>query len=130
MESAEGFTDLVLSEGFEDYENGTIPENAIALVKSRDAAIRAECTRKWISTKERLPEDGQRCLVSVYGFSCPTPYTADFIKRKVGGAFVPIYDDITAEHPMSMSQYSISMAEFDLQPSYWMPLPEPPKGEL
>lgn len=39
MESAEAFVELVLDEGSIDYENGDIPELAIALVKSRDAAI-------------------------------------------------------------------------------------------
>ena len=83
----------------------------------------------WISVYDRLPEDGQRVLISLYGFTTPTLYTADFIKRLKGWIFIPVYDDILAEHPMSQRPYSISMAEFDIQPDYWMPLPEPPKEQ-
>lgn len=43
MESAEGFIDLVLSAGYDDFENGQKPEEAIALVKSRDKAILEKC---------------------------------------------------------------------------------------
>lgn len=82
---------------------------------------------KWINTKDKTPEDGDRVLVAIYGFTCPTLYTADFIKCKKGnGIFIPVYDDITSEHPMSLSQVSLSMAEFEIQPSHWMPLPELP----
>ena len=53
MESARGFTELVLSAGFHDWENGDTPTEAIALVESRDAAIRAECAdRAWPLLKQ------------------------------------------------------------------------------
>lgn len=50
MESAKGFTDMVLEAGFYDFENGDEPTEAIALVESRDAGIlrdAAERAHKW-----------------------------------------------------------------------------------
>jgi hypothetical protein len=59
MESAEGFTELVLSEGFEDYENGQTQVSAITLVESRDAAIRAECAERFVKAyrKDRISDE-------------------------------------------------------------------------
>lgn len=77
MESAEAFVDLVLGEGWMDYENGDTPERAIALVKSRDEAISQAVMKatepRWFDIREQVPSNGQLCVVasaeSIFGLA-------------------------------------------------------------
>ena len=68
---------------------------------------------KWISVKDRLPEKCGRFLV--YG-SRGGIYTAEF--RKFG--------DLGGEYP---HWHKLNSKNHRCDPTHWMPLPEPPKGE-
>ena len=54
MESAKGFAEVILNAGFRDYEDGIISEEVIALVESRDKAIRKEEEEKLEKFKKRI----------------------------------------------------------------------------
>ena len=78
-----------------------------------EAALREQEERRWISAKERLPEDDDYVLVIVSGKA----------------------ENITLDNSLELAQFSISEGWIlemwpeweDPDVKYWIPLPEPPK---
>lgn len=68
---------------------------------------------KWIPVTEQLPEECGRFLV--YGSRGGT-YTAEFRK----------FSDFGSEYP---HWHKLNSKNHHCEPTHWMPLPEPPKGE-
>ena len=79
-------------------------ENSGRLLMAAFARLK-EKVPTWISEKERLPEQGERVLVSNGGFICES-YLSQSGKWQRGGVDM-----------------------FFMTPSHWMPLPEPPKED-
>ena len=69
--------------------------------------------QEWIPVTERLPEKCDRFLV--YG-SRGGIYTAEFRK----------FSDFGGEYP---HWHKLNSKNHHCEPTHWMPLPEPPKGE-
>ena len=63
--------------------------------------------QEWISVKDRLPQPGERVLVCI------------------GAVFEAFIDDAGKWQ----RYYSAPLNEVLGEPTYWMPLPQPPKGE-
>ena len=63
--------------------------------------------QEWISVKDRLPETGERVLVCI------------------GAVFEAFIDD----GGKWQRYYSAPLNEVLGEPTHWMPLPQPPKGE-
>ena len=63
--------------------------------------------QEWISVKDRLPEPGERVLVCI------------------GAVFEAFIDDAGKWQ----RYYSAPLNEVLGEPTHWMPLPQPPKGE-
>ena len=87
-----------------------IPKNQMALQMAIDD-MREQEERRWIPVTERLPEIGRKCLIAnreivVRGWLRPDGVW------KTGVSSDEIW-----------SKFSL------YQPTHWMPLPEPPKGE-
>ena len=85
-----------------------------------DARIEEIKRHKWISVKERLPEDDTDVLVvrkflGVKGQVRPSTYVE--IASRIGDEWVAVSD----EYKISRSKHT--------NPTHWMPLPEPPKEE-
>ena len=81
------------------------------ILREAVAAIREKEERRWIPVTERLPDIGQKCLIAnreivVRGWLRPDGVW------KTGVSSDEIW-----------SKFSL------YQPTHWMPLPEPPKGE-
>lgn len=74
-----------------------------------EAALREQEERRWIPVTERLPEPGERVLATDGGF--------------VGELYV---NSRGQWQRYNVNDYSLLMA---LDILWWMPLPEPPKGE-
>jgi hypothetical protein len=94
-------------------DSGTMDAEIAKLIASRDAAIRKES--KWISVKERLPEENE--LVLAYGL--------DYGKG-------PGKHYVVAERRFDKFYYidsnGIELERLDYI-THWMPLPEPPVGK-
>ena len=74
-----------------------------------EAALREQEERRWIPVAERLPKCGERVLATDGGF------VGEFYINKRG-----------QWKRYNVNDYSLLMA---LDILFWMPLPEPPKGE-
>lgn len=94
--------------------------------EARDAAIRQaameEATPKWISVKERLPEDGQSVAFIEEVSITKQQYPGIEVEPRIlGGRF------IGGRHNGEGGFPEFCTPGYGTAASYWMPLPEPPK---
>ena len=71
---------------------------------------------EWISTKDKLPEDQQYVLVAVMEGYPPSFYPHVFM-----------YEEYTRSVGFFWAENNRRFREYEVE--WWMPLPEPPKGE-
>ena len=100
-----------------DTSNNTYTEAANAIEKMSEAYDKlsrhmddlAALMPRWIPVSERLPKYGERVLV----FGGVTMYVAYYDKNRYGGE----------------SWHKLNSKSHYCNPTYWMPLPQPPKEE-
>ena len=82
--------------------------NAIEKLEAENERLKNGVTvQEWISVKDRLPEPGERVLVCI-------------------GAVFEAFIDSAGKW---QRYYSAPLNEVLGEPTHWMPLPQPPKGE-
>ena len=81
-------------------------EDLIYLADQANKVIESGENPSWISVKERLPENGTRCLVVRYDYVTNTPFV-DLL-----------WFDNSWWNRVNSGEYSVT---------HWMPLPEPPE---
>lgn len=91
------------------YQHDYMAQGVIDALNLAVAALREQEERRWIPVTERLPECGKRVLATDGGF------VGEFYINKRG-----------QWQRYNVNDYSLLMA---LDILFWMPLPEPPKGE-
>lgn len=89
---------------------------------------------RWISVKDRLPEELVPVIV-VWVNRCPPSYYADIKDVPFSGTAVfyggnwywesPTCVDMLSEY----GRYEFGLVDKQVDITHWMPLPEPPKGE-
>ena len=79
------------------------------LVEAADYIAHGVTVQEWISVKDRLPEEGDRCLCRLKSFASPGSFYQSILRYdKYGFQDGGVYEEGV---------------------THWMPLPQPPKGE-
>lgn len=83
---------------------------------------------EWISVNDRLPEPDERVIVACYG--------SDIIVQRENETLIEAIKRVrkcvrvTVGFIGNDGWYDCEYSPMIIRPSYWLPLPEPPKGEF
>lgn len=111
------------------YESGTDPDDSYADM----TFIRAEhienapAVNRWIPCSERLPEQGERVIVAIFGSDMIIPNEGETLQDAIERSRKEGY--ITIGFIGSDGWCGADWFPLMVQPSYWMQLPEAPKTE-
>ncbi len=84
--------------------------------------------REWISVEDRLPELGELVLVAIYGTDVIKPTDGETIAEAVQRSLKsPGRVDVGFRDSDGYWTDYMFCGPMIVTPSYWMPLPEPPK---
>ena len=98
---------------------------------AENAELKRRCGElQWISVKESLPEPCQRVICLVFGYDCIYQQDGesfeDAVKRNKQKAHTNLGYYLNDPEGGDVGWYSDGY-QMMVQPSYWMPLPPPPK---
>lgn len=91
-------------------------------------AIEAEAVNRWIPCSERLPEQGKRVIVAIFGSDMIIPNEGETLQDAIERSRKDGY--ITVGFIGSDGWYGADWFPLMVHPSYWMPLPERPEKEV
>lgn len=109
-----------------EYEDaGLTPEEVAELKERREEKEQAD---NWISCKERMPELETLVIVACYGIDIIIPQDGETLAESI--------ERVQREHVTvtlgfigSDGWYGCDYFPMMITPTYWQPLPDPPKGE-
>lgn len=108
------------------YENtGLAPEQVTELKERREEKEQAD---NWISCEERMPEPDTLVIVACYGSDIIIPHNGETLTESIERVQKE-HVTVTLAFIGSDGWYGCDYFPMMITPTYWQPLPEPPKGE-